>query len=272
VVTANGTEMDTLNVREHLCDAPDMIRPLAPLALNYPTTNQLEVFAVDDDGAIKVSWKTDNGPWNPPWPLSGTSFTQPGAPLSGAYYPPGGTLEVFSVGQGTVTVLWKAPYVQDIWQGPHSIAAGFPSPAGAHSAAVYYPPGQTLEVFAVGTHDNGVYGIWKAPYVEDRWQSPFLLADAPRLAPAGSPLAAVYYPPGDTLEVFVVGDNGGVTGLWKASYVGDAWQRPFVLANATGIALPGSALASVYYPPGPQLEVFLIDRFGALTLLWKTRH
>lgn len=248
-----------------------MNRPLQPLVLNYPTTRQLEVFAVDDDGAIQVSWKSNNGTWNPPHPLSATSFAQPGAPLSGVYYPPGGTLEVFHVGQGSMRVLWKAPHVQDIWQGPHSITTNLPASADAHSAAVHYPPGETLEVFVVG-NDGGIYGLWKAPHVQHNWQQPFRLANATNLAPAGSPLTAVHYPPGGTLEVFVAGNNGAINGLWKAPHVQHMWQHPFPLVNATNLAQPGASLAAVYYPPGENLEVFFVDNWGALTLLWKHRN
>src|SRR5215216_1349172 len=100
-----------------------MNRPLQPLVLNYPTARQLEVFAVDDDGAIKVSWKSNNGNWNPPHPLSATSFAQPGTPLSGVYYPSGDFLEVFVVGNdGGIHGLWKAPHVRHEWQQPFRLA------------------------------------------------------------------------------------------------------------------------------------------------------
>jgi hypothetical protein len=248
-----------------------MGRLLHPLTLNNPTARQLEVFAVDDDGAIKVSGKLDNRPWNPPHPLSATSFAQPGAPLSGVYYPPGGTLEVFHVGQGSMRVFWKASHVQDSWQGPQTVADNLPASEDAHSAAVHYPVGETLEVFVVG-NDGGIYGLWKAPHVQHLWQLPFRLANATNLAPAGSPLTTVHYPVGETLEVFVVGNDGGIYGLWKAPHVQHLWQPPFPLANAINLAPRGASLSAVYYPPGETLELFFVDNWGALTLLWKHKN
>lgn len=61
---------------------------LSPFALYYPTSQQLEVFSTDDDGAVKVTWKVQNENWNPPYPLTEPGFRQAGTPLAGSYYPP----------------------------------------------------------------------------------------------------------------------------------------------------------------------------------------
>ena len=241
---------------------------LSPLALYYPTSQQLEVFAVDDDGAIKVAWKSNNGAWNPPHPLSAASFAQPGALLSGVYYPPGGTLEVFHVGNGAVHVLWKAPHVQDIWQGPSLIAKNLSISAGAHSSAVHYPPGQTLEVFFVG-NDGAVNGLWKAPHVQHAWQQPYRLANAADLAPPGVPLIAIYYPPGESLELFVVDKRGALTLLWKDH--NSAWKGPLRLTEEN-FAPAGAPVTAVYYPPGENLEVHVVGNDHRVWVLWKDHN
>ncbi|HEX7166032.1 MAG TPA: hypothetical protein VF230_03530 [Acidimicrobiales bacterium] len=243
-----------------------MPTPLRPLVLNYPPTS-LELFAVDDDGAVKVASKSDNGAWNPPVAVSPAGAAQPGAPLAGAFHPPGGALEVFYVARGSAHVLWKAPHVGDAWQGPHPIGGDLPAPDGAHAVAVHYPHGGTMEVFVVGD-DGGVHGLWKAPHVGDTWQRPFRLADAGNLAPPGGHVAAVHYPPGETLEVFVACHDGRIRGLWKAPHVQHAWQAPFVLVDAD-VTTPGASLAVVHYPPDEKLELFFVDHSGVLTVLWK---
>lgn len=112
---------------------------LSPFALYYPTSQQLEVFSTDDDGAVKVTWKVQNENWNPPHPLTEPGFRQAGTPLAGSYYPPGDTLEVFvASNDGRIHGLWKAPHVQHRWQ-PHFPLPGvaFTRP-GAALAAVHY--------------------------------------------------------------------------------------------------------------------------------------
>ena len=243
-----------------------MPTPLRPLVLSYPPT-RLELFAVDDDGAIKAAWKSDNSAWNPPVAVSPTSTAPAGAPLAGAYYPLAGSLEVFHVMRRSAWVSWKAPHFGDVWQGPHPIGGDLAAPDQAHAVAVSYPTAETLEVFVVGD-DGGIRGLWKAPHVDHVWQAPFLLADAANLAPPGAPLAAVHHPPGDTLEVFVACHDGRIRGMWKAPHVHHAWQAPFALVDAD-LAPAGAPLDVVYYPPGQNLELFFVDRSGALTLAWK---
>ncbi|GAA2822115.1 DUF4185 domain-containing protein [Crossiella cryophila] len=243
-----------------------MTAPLRPLALNYPATRQLEVFAVDDDGALKVVWKSDNGTWNPPHPLSGRGFAGPGAPLSGVYYEPAGTLEVFRIGRGAAHGVWKAPHVQDQWRAPFQLAA-FPAVTGdAHSVAVHYPPARTLEVFAVGD-DGGVHATWKSPTVG--WQPSFRLANASGQAPGGAPIAAAHFPPADTLEVFVAGGNEGIIGFWKAPHVQHNWQPPFTLPGTAGTVPQRAGIAALHFPPSQCLEVFYVDKRGALRSMRK---
>lgn len=243
---------------------------LSPLALFYPTAHQLEVFAADDDGAIKVAWKFENDDWNAPWPMTEPAFRGAGTPLAGTYYEPGSSLEVFVVGgDGRVYGLWKAPHVHDQWQ-PRFALPGVPGArAGAHLAALHYSAAQTLEVFFVG-EDRGVHGFWKSPHVNHAWQLPFLLPGG-GFAPPGAAIAAVEYPSAKTLEVFVAGDDGVIHGFWKAPHVSFEWQPPFDLPGGSFVP-PGAPIAAVHYPPADTLEAFVVANDGALYGLWKAPY
>src|SRR5262249_17413184 len=69
--------------------------PGARLAGMYqPLNEQLEIFVVGADGALKVVWKDHNGPWHAPVGLTDPGFAPAGAHVSGAYYPSYKQLEV----------------------------------------------------------------------------------------------------------------------------------------------------------------------------------
>jgi len=72
------------------------MEPLPTTAVHHPPGETLEVFAADDDGAVKVAWKRRNEPWQPPHQLTRDGFVPSGSPVTAAY-PPGPTLEVFFV-------------------------------------------------------------------------------------------------------------------------------------------------------------------------------
>lgn len=246
---------------------PDLIRTAA---LYYPSNHTLEVFGVDDDGALKDVWKVDNGLWQPRVALTGGDFAPAGVPVTGAYYAPANTLEAFLVDKfGHLHGMWKAPHVQHQWQPAFALAGPSLGGPGAHLAAVSYAAAETLELFLVEPGGR-VRGVWKAPHVGHRWQPPFDLPGSP-VAAAGAPLAAVHYPVADTLEVFVVGDDEMVRGYWKAPHVQHQWQAPFHLPG--GAFAPSAAhVAAVYHPPGATLEVFVVGHDGAVHGFWKAPH
>src|SRR5215468_10714533 len=73
------------------------MEPLPMAAVHHPPGETLEVFAADDDGAVKVAWKRRNEPWQPPHALTRDGFVPSGSPVVAAYHPPGRTLEAFVV-------------------------------------------------------------------------------------------------------------------------------------------------------------------------------
>jgi hypothetical protein len=233
-------------------------------AVYYPPNNQLEVFFVDPAGALTVVWKAQNSAWKPPHPLTAPGFARPGAPVAAVWYPLNNQLEVFVVdAKGALTLFWKAQ--NGAWNSPFRLTGESFAPPGTPVAAVYYPPNNQLEVFLFD--GNGAFNVvWKAQ--NGTWHPVFALT-APGFAPAGTPVAAVYYPPNNQLEVFHADSHGALKVIWKEQ--NQAWKQPFTL-TAAGTTAAGAPLSAVFYPVNNQLEVFSINGRGALTLLWKAQN
>lgn len=230
----------------------------------YPPNNQLEAFLVGNDGAVYVVWKAQNGLWNLPVRLTATGAASPGAPLSAVFYPVNNQLEVFYVGtDGALRLLWKAN--NGTWQGPVGLTAPNVLPARGSVAAAFYPLNNQLEVLFADT--NGVVNVvWKAN--NGAWNQRVGLTAA-NTAPAGAPIALTYYPPNNQLEAHFIAPNGAMTILWKAQ--NGAWQRP-VGITAAGLAPAGSVVTATYYPTNNQLEAFVVNGAGALSLVWKANN
>jgi hypothetical protein len=188
----------------------------------------------------------------------------PAAPVAAVYQPLNEQVEVFVVdANGALNVVWKDN--NGSWKAPFPLtSANFTIP-GASIAAIYYPTYQQLEVFVVDK--NGVLNVvWKDH--NGPWHAPVGLTD-PGFAPPGAPLAAVYQPLNEQLEVFVVGANGALNVVWKDN--NGTWKRPFALTGAA-FAAPGAHVAGAYYPSYKQLEVFLLDMNGVLNVVWKANN
>jgi hypothetical protein len=233
-------------------------------AIYYPTYQQLEAFVVDKNGVFNVVWKDHNGPWHAPVGLTDPGFAPPGAPLTAVYQPLNEQLEVFVVGaNGALNVVWKDN--NGAWKRPFALtSAAFATP-GAHVAGAYYPSYKQLEVFLLDK--NGVFNVvWKAN--NGTWHSPVGLS-SPGFARQGAPLAAIYQPLNEQLEVLTVDGRGAINVIWKEH--NSPWHTPVGLTGADSINV-GSALTGIYYLPNEQLEVFFIDKLGAFNVLWKDHN
>jgi hypothetical protein len=230
-------------------------------AVFQPLNQQLEVFVVASDGAIKGIWKANNQAWAPPFNLTGPGFAPPGAPIAAVWQPLNEQLEVFVIGtDGAAKGVWKAHNAA--WAPPFNLTGPGFAPAGAGIAAVFQPLNSQLEVFAVD--DAGaVSGVWKDN--NSAWHADFNVT-GPGFAPPGAPVAAVWQPLNEHLEVFAVGTDGAMKGAWKAHNA--AWAPPFNL-TPPGFAPPGAGVAAVWQPLGQQLEVFAVDGNGAVSGVWK---
>jgi len=93
-------------------------------------------------------------------------------------------------------------------------------------------------------------------------------ADGTALPPA-APVAAVYQPLNEQVEVFVVDANGALNVVWKDN--NGSWKAPFPLTSAN-FTIPGASIAAIYYPTYQQLEVFVVDKNGVLNVVWKDHN
>jgi hypothetical protein len=97
----------------------------------------------------------------------------------------------------------------------------------------------------------------------------FARADNGSALPPAAPVAAVYQPLNEQLEVFTVDANGTLNIVWKDNNGGWKGPLPLTLPNFT---IPGASVAAIYYPTFEQLEVFVIDKNGVLNVIWKDHN
>jgi hypothetical protein len=253
--------------RDRITDKPRLMSiPHAPelAAVWQPLNSQVEVFGIDAQGAIKGMWKREVFFWEASFNLSGPGAAPPGAPLAAVWQPLNEQLEVFTVNpNGQLVVAWKAHNGR--WLGPVAISrANFARP-GAHVTAVFQPVNNQLEVFAIDA-TGAVRLAWKAQ--NGTWQDSVALTP-PGTAPAGAPITAVWQPLNEQLEVFWIGNDGALRGVWKQH--NGRWQPPFTLTPA-GFTNPRAKIAAVWQPLNEQLELFAVDKAGGINVIWKAHN
>lgn len=164
-------------------------------------------------------------------------------------------------GEGAVNVMWVAGAGN--WQGPVRITATGIAPAGADLAASpQYGLDQQTDVFFID-NDGALNVMWVVG--GDSWQGPVRISAA-GIAPPGADLAASpQYGLDQQTDIFFIDNSGALNVMWVVG--GGSWQGPVPISS--GFAAPGSRLAvSPQYGLGSQTDVFVVDRSGALNVMW----
>jgi hypothetical protein len=246
---------------------PNFAKPGAHVsAVFQPLNNQLEVFAIDATGAVKLAWKAQNGRWQGPVALTPPGIAPPGAPLTAVWQPLNEQLEVFWIdGAGALRGVWKQHNGR--WAPPFNLTApGFAAPH-ANVAAIWQPLNEQLEVFAVNSA-GAINVVWKAH--NGRWNAPYVLG-GPEIAKSGTDILALWDPQGELLEVVTVGTKGHLIHAWKTHNgawkpgpgANSAYRTPNVISGSWPLS---AALAGVVTPAPiyARREVFTLDDNQAL--------
>lgn len=258
----------------------------ARIATAKQADNQLDAFAVRDDGAIWVTWEVDNKVWTDgdadhgyPAKITPSGLTPPGAHLA-ADRQSANQIDTFVVGNdGAVYVTWVvgSGHWSDGTPGnppPARITPANFAPPGACLATAYQTNDQ-LDVFVVG-HDGAIHvtwviglGIWSDG--EPGHDGPARITPLD-LAPPGAHLAADKQTV-DQLNTFVVGNDGAIhvtwvigTGIWTDGGAGHA--SPATISPR--LARPGGQLAIT--SSSNRMDAYVVGNNSAVWNTWEENN
>ncbi len=220
---------------------------------------QTDVFAVDRNGALTVTWG-GAGPWQGPAAISPNNLFMPGASVAASRQFGLTQTDVFAVNKdGALTVTWAGE--RGPWQGPVAISpARTFLPTTSVAASRQFGLDQT-DVFAVD-HNGTLTVSWVSG--GGTWQGPAAISPAGTFAP-GSALCASRQFSLDQTDVFVVDKSGALTVTWVGG--GGAWKGPVAISPA-GLALAGAAVSACQQTGLDQTDVFVVDKNGDVNVFW----
>lgn len=229
-------------------------------AAHQTNHHQLDVFFIDNDGALNVSWVVDRGIWQGPVRISPPGVAPKGGNVATAHQVDDHQLDVFFIGvDGGLYVSWVID--GGTWQGPVRISPAAIAPEGAPIATAHQVDNHQLDVFFVG-NDGGLYVSWVID--GGTWQGPVRITPAD-VAPKGARVATAHQVDHHQLDVFFIGVDGALHVCWARD--GGVWQGP-VGITPVGIAPGGGGVATGYQVNNHQLDVFFIGEDGGLYVAW----
>lgn len=231
------------------------LHPAGALMTGYQARGaQLDVFAVDRDGMLRVyltpggrAWDTDVVPEAVGIP--------PGACIATGYQGGGSVLDVFVVGRSGEPLIFQGTD-NGRWY-PRRVALDTPLPHGANLATGYQNSGTKLTLFAID-RDGCLQAVSESG--DGAWdvESPSAQLVREFELPPGAPITTGYPAGGDELTVFTVDVHGRLCAFRRERFGWDAQVLP-----GAGLHAP-SALATGYQNGGRQLLVFVVDDNGRL--------
>jgi hypothetical protein len=228
------------------------------VALDFQNGTQLDAFAVDDNGAMRVFWTAATGPATT-WAsatLTPAGIYPPGAPLATQHR--GAELDVFGIDVAGQLYLLSVDGL-GAWSGtpiaPPGVAT-FPQGAGV---ATGIQNGDQLDVFAVDTTG--------APWV-------FGAADVANAAWSAWKITSQGIPPGarlatsaqgaNQLDFFAIDQNGSLDVFWAGT---GAWQQGVIPRVGEAPGVPGAPVATSLQGAN-QVDVFYVGQTGAVQIYW----
>jgi hypothetical protein len=226
--------------------------------------NRTDVFSVDQNGQLNVSWVDDAGTWNGPKSIGPPGIAIPGCITAASQqFGANQQTDVFLVdNNGQLNVFWVNG--AGAWAGPQKIG---PAHVGSHAgiglaASQQFGANQQTDVFLVG-NTGQVNVFWVNG--TSAWNGPQLIG--PPIALPGSFIAASQqFGANEQTDVFLIDQNGQLNVFWVNG--AGAWQGPEKIGSA-GITQPGSCVAvSQQFGANQQTDVFLFDNNGQLNVFW----
>jgi hypothetical protein len=227
--------------------------------------DETDLFTIDQNGAITVSWTMRNEPWNVPWELTGPWYPA-GAPLVATPEYGLTQTDVIAVNKsGDLAVSWVVG--DGTWQGPGSISSGGNfNPGTTHIAAsqLYGSIDPETHVFAVNK-----YGALTDTYIVGvgSWVSHEISARG--LFPAGAPVAVSNQGLNNVTAVFVVDNWHRMNVEWQVvqGNVEGSWQGPGPISSAANF-WPGASVAVSQQFGRNQTDLFAVDQWGNVEAFW----
>ncbi len=234
------------------------VPPHAHIGAGNQFANQSDAFFIGDNGALFVAWVVGGGNWFQPFQISPPDLAPAGACVAVAHQSDT-QLDVFFIGSnGGLHVAWVVE--GGIWQGPQQIGASNIAKPGGKLVAIKQNDNQ-LDVFFVGQnrrlHVAWVVGggVWQGPQVVGAANIPY--------PEPGAGIAACKQG-ADQLDVFLIGDDGGLYVSWSTA--GGIWQGP-IGVSPRNITVPRANLAAFNQGPD-QITVQFVSSEGRLSSMW----
>src|ERR1035441_9846864 len=200
--------------------------------------NRTDVFSVDQNGQLNVSWVDDAGTWNGPKSIGPPGIAIPGCITAASQqFGANQQTDVFLVdNNGQLNVFWVNG--AGAWAGPQKIG---PAHVGSHAgiglaASQQFGANQQTDAFLVG-NTGQVNVFWVNG--TSAWNGPKLIG--PPIALPGSFIAASQqFGANEQTDVFLIDQNGQLNVFWVNG--AGAWQGPEKIGPVL-IAEPGSKIA-----------------------------
>jgi hypothetical protein len=225
--------------------------------------NQTDVFSVDQNGNMNVSWVTGGGEWQGPQRIGQTNNFVAGSPLAACQELGRTQTDLFAVDKnGQLNYFWYGPgFSGIIWGGPATIGSvGLATPAACVAASPQFGAKNQLDVFLV-TKEGQLNVFWINQ--EGRWDGPVAIGSRNFAYPEAGIAVSQHFGLNRT-DVFVVDKNGQLNVFWVDS--AGAWNGPQKIGTS-GFAKPGSYIAtSQQFGVTDQTDVFLVDTNGQLNV------